>query len=233
MKRRPLMLAGLMAAALPGLTRAAGTAATAAGSPATASTASTASATAPAASTAPGASDVAQKVRRRLKQPEWLRGDFMQTKKVPGFAKPLVSRGDFVLARGLGVLWRTTKPFASELRLTREEIRATQGGQTAMRLDAAREPAVRVINTLMFSLLNGDVSSLGELFEVSGDLQDDSWQLSLLPKPGPLRQVLQRVVLEGNSFVRRIQLFEANGDESLIQLDHLRPDVAPEPALFQ
>lgn len=205
MKRRHLMLGGLMAAAVPGLVGAA----------------------------APDAPDVAQRVRRRLKQPEWLRGEFVQTKKVPGFAKPLVSRGDFVLARGLGVLWRTTKPFASELRLTREEIRATQGGQTAMRLDASREPAVRVINTLMFSLLNGDVSRLGELFEVSGDVQDDKWQLSLLPKPGPLRQVLQRVVLEGNSFVRRIQLFEANGDESLIQLDNLRPDVAPEPALFQ
>lgn len=205
MKRRHLMLGGLMAAAVPGLVGAA----------------------------APDAPDVAQQVRRRLKQPEWLRGEFVQTKKVRGFAKPLVSRGDFVLARGLGVLWRTTKPFASELRLTREEIRATQGGQTAMRLDASREPAVRVINTLMFSLLNGDVSRLGELFEVSGDVQDDKWQLSLLPKPGPLRQVLQRVVLEGNSFVRRIQLFEANGDESLIQLDNLRPDVAPEPALFQ
>lgn len=205
MKRRHLMLGGLMAAAVPGLVGAA----------------------------APDAPDVAQQVRRRLKQPEWLRGEFVQTKKVPGFVKPLVSRGDFVLARGLGVLWRTTKPFASELRLTREEIRATQGGQTAMRLDASREPAVRVINTLMFSLLNGDVSRLGELFEVSGDVQDDKWQLSLLPKPGPLRQVLQRVVLEGNSFVRRIQLFEANGDESLIQLDNLRPDVAPEPALFQ
>ncbi|MBB3194241.1 LolA family protein [Roseateles terrae] len=185
------------------------------------------------AAAAPDATDVAQKVRRRLKQPEWLRGEFVQTKKVPGFAKPLVSRGDFVLARGLGVLWRTTQPFASELRLTRDEIRATQGGQTAMKLEASREPAVRVINTLMFSLLNGDVSSLGDLFDVSGEAQDERWQLSLLPKPGPLRQVLQRVALEGNSFVRRIQLFEANGDESVIQLDNLRPDVAPEPSLFQ
>lgn len=176
---------------------------------------------------------LAQAVRQRLKQPEWLRGDFTQTKKVPGFAKPLVSRGDFVLARGLGVLWRTAKPFASELRLTRDEIRATQGGQTAMRLEAAREPAVRVINTLMFSLLNGDVSGLADLFELSGEVKGDKWQLSLLPKPGALRQVLKQVALEGDSFVRRIQLFEANGDESLIQLDNLRPDIAAEPGLFQ
>jgi hypothetical protein len=165
--------------------------------------------------------------------PEWLRGDFTQAKKVPGFAKPLVSTGNFVAARGRGVLWRTVKPFASELRLTHNEIRATQGGQTAMKLDASREPAVRIINTLMFALLNGDVSGLAELFELSGSTKGAGWQLALAPKPGALQQVLKKVELEGDGFVRRIQLFEANGDESLIQLSNQRSDGAAEPGLFQ
>lgn len=176
---------------------------------------------------------LAQSVRERLQQPEWLRGDFTQTKKVPGFARPLVSSGNFVAARGRGVVWRTLKPFASELRLTQNEIRATQGGQTALRLDASREPAVRVINTLMFALLNGDVSGLAELFEVSGNVKGAGWQLALVPRAGALQQVLNRVELEGDAFVRRIQLFEANGDESLIQLANPRTDGPAEPGLFQ
>lgn len=176
---------------------------------------------------------LAQAVRERLQQPEWLRGDFTQTKKVPGFARPLVSSGNFVAARGRGVLWRTLKPFASELRLTQGEIRATQGGQVALRLDAAREPAVRVINTLMFSLLNGDVSGLAELFEISGGVKGTAWQLALVPRAGALQQVLRRVELDGDAFVRRIQLFEANGDESLIQLANPRTDGVAEPGLFQ
>lgn len=182
---------------------------------------------------AQAAPDLAQSVRERLQQPEWLRGDFTQAKKVPGFAKPLVSTGNFVAARGRGVLWRTLKPFASELRLTQNEIRATQGGQTAMKLDASREPAVRVINTLMFALLNGDVSGLAELFELSGSTKGAGWQLALVPKPGALQQVLKKVELEGDGFVRRIQLFEANGDESLIQLSNQRTEGAAEPGLFQ
>lgn len=176
---------------------------------------------------------LAQAVRERLQQPEWLRGDFTQTKKVPGFARPLVSSGNFVAARGRGVLWRTLKPFASELRLTQGEIRATQGGQVALRLDAAREPAVRVINTLMFALLNGDVSGLAELFEISGGVKGTAWQLALVPRAGALQQVLRRVELDGDAFVRRIQLFEANGDESLIQIANPRTDGAAEPGLFQ
>jgi len=182
---------------------------------------------------AQAAPDLALAVRERLQQPEWLRGDYTQTKKVPGFAKPLVSTGAFVAARGRGVLWRTLKPFASELRLTQNEIRATQGGQTAMRMDAAREPVVRLITTLMFSLLNGDVGGLADLFELSGSAKGANWQLALVPKPGALQQVLKKVELEGDSFVRRIQLFEANGDESLIQLANQRTDGAPELGLFQ
>lgn len=181
---------------------------------------------------APAAPDLAQSVRERLQQPEWLRGEFTQTKKVPGFSKPLVSSGNFVAARGRGVLWRTLKPFASELRLTQNEIRASQGGQTSMRLDASREPAVRLITTLMFALLNGDVSSLAELFELNGSAQGASWQLSLVPKRGPLQQVLKKVEVTGDGFVRRIQLFEANGDESLIQILNPRTEGAPESGLF-
>lgn len=187
----------------------------------------------PLAAAAAAKPDLAQAVRARLQQPEWLRGEFTQIKKVVGFARPLVSRGEFVLARGRGVLWRTVAPFASELRLTRDEIRATQAGRTSMRLEAAREPTVRVISTLMFSLLDGDVSGLAERFEVDGVIQSAGWQLSLRPKLGPLQQVLREVELEGDSLVRRIQLFEAQGDESLIQLTGLRPDAAPEPGLFQ
>ncbi|NCT82760.1 MAG: outer membrane lipoprotein carrier protein LolA [Comamonadaceae bacterium] len=182
---------------------------------------------------ATAAPDLVQAVRERLQQPEWLRGEFTQTKKVPGFARPLVSTGNFVAARGRGVLWRTLKPFASELRLTQHEIRATQGGQMAMRLEAAREPAVRVINTLMFALLNGDVSGLAGLFELTGSVKGSAWQLALVPRPGALQQVLKKVELEGDGFVRRIQLFEANGDESLIQILNPRTDGAAEPGLFQ
>lgn len=187
----------------------------------------------PATGVAAAAPDLAQSVRERLQQPEWLRGEFTQTKKVPGFAKPLVSTGNFIAARGRGVVWRTLKPFASELRLTQNEIRATQGGQTSMRLDAAREPAVRLITTLMFATLNGDVSGLAELFELSGSTRGTGWQLTLVPKPGALQRVLKKVELEGDGFVRRIQLFEANGDESLIQLANPRTDGTPEPGLFQ
>jgi len=161
--------------------------------------------------------NLASEIRARLAQPEVLRGEFEQSKSVPGFAKPLVSRGDFLVSRERGVLWRTREPFASELRLTRKEIQARQGGAVSFKLEADKEPAVKMINGLMFALLAGDVAQLGELFSLNGQVQAKSWQLKLAPKQAALASLLSRIELQGDSHVRRIHIDEANGDQTQIR----------------
>jgi len=161
--------------------------------------------------------NLASEIRARLAQPEVLRGEFEQSKSVPGFAKPLVSRGDFLVSRERGVLWRTREPFASELRLTRKEIQSRQGGAVNFKLDADKEPAVKMINGLMFALLAGDVAQLGELFSLNGQVQAKSWQLKLAPKQAALASLLSRIELQGDSHVRRILIDEANGDQTQIR----------------
>ncbi|AMC34392.1 outer membrane lipoprotein carrier protein LolA [Janthinobacterium sp. B9-8] len=163
------------------------------------------------------AADLASSVKERLTQPEILRGDFEQNKQVSGFKKPLVSRGDFLAARDLGVLWRTKTPFASTLKLSRDEIVAKQDGAVAFRLSASKEPSVRMINGLLFSLMNGDVSSLGELFKIEGSINGKSWQLTLTPKQAALSKIMRKIELSGDQFVRRILLDEANNDQTLIR----------------
>ena len=167
-------------------------------------------------------------VQSRLRQPEWLRGDFEQLKQVTGFKKPLVSRGDFVVARGRGVLWRTRTPFESELRLTRDEIRASQGGAAATRMDAQREPALRLVNEMMFALLGGDVGALARLFTLEGELTGAAgWKLELRPRQAAWLQVLQRIALTDDTHVRGVELLEAGGDLTRIVFSNLREN-APE-----
>jgi hypothetical protein len=167
-------------------------------------------------------------VQARLRQPEWLRGDFEQSKQVSGFKKPVVSRGDFVVARGRGVLWHTRTPFESELRLTRDEIRASQGGATSMRMDAQREPALRLVNEMMFALLGGDIGALSKLFVMDGELAGAAaWKLDLRPRQAAWLQVLQRLALSGDTHVRAVELVEAGGDVTRIAFSNLR-ETAPE-----
>ncbi|PZQ15436.1 MAG: hypothetical protein DI564_08890 [Rhodanobacter denitrificans] len=159
---------------------------------------------------------LAAAIGSRLAQPAVLRGRFEQTKQVAGFSRPLRSSGDFLVARDHGVLWHTREPFAGELRLTREAIVATQDGETAFRLSADEEPTVRVINGLMFSLLNGEVDRLAEHFTVDGQAGDAGWELALKPRQPGLAKLLSGVNLQGDRHVRRIVLEEANGDRTEI-----------------
>ena len=162
------------------------------------------------------AANVADTVRQRLVQAPVLRGDFEQRKTVTGFKKPLVSHGDFLVVRERGVVWRTREPFASVLKLNQDEIVAKQGGEIAFRLNASQEPSVRLINGLLFALLRGDVSGLADLFDVEGSVSDKRWQLALTPKLAGIAKMMRKVELQGDQYVRRIEIDETNGDHTTI-----------------
>lgn len=173
---------------------------------------------------------LANALRERLAQPDWLQGEFEQSKQVQGFKKPLLSRGDFVVARGRGVLWRTRAPFASELKLTRNQIEASQGGAPALRMDSQREPALRLINEMMFALIGGDIAALSQLFVLGGELVGErGWRLTLVPRQAAWRQVLQGIDLAGERHVREVRIVEAAGDQTQIRFSALK-ESAPVPA---
>ncbi|MBZ8143313.1 lipoprotein carrier protein LolA, partial [Rubrivivax gelatinosus] len=87
---------------------------------------------------------IVQQVRQRLAEAPVVRGEFEQRKTVKGFRNPLLSRGDFLVARERGVFWHTREPFASTLVLTRERLLARGAdGSVSTRLDAREEPGLR------------------------------------------------------------------------------------------
>jgi outer membrane lipoprotein-sorting protein len=178
------------------------------------------------------AADLVKDVRARLVDAPRVRGQFKQEKTVAGFKKPLVSRGDFLLARDQGVLWNTRSPFASTLTLTRKSLSAEQGtGGAAYRLDSTKEPALAAVNELLFALLAGDVASLQKRFKVEGELVGAAgWKLELTPTDAGLARIFKHVHLEGDGYVRQVRLDETRGDTSLITFDALTQQPPPDAA---
>jgi len=156
------------------------------------------------------------KIQAMLAKPNVLCGRFDQSKQLAGMKKPLLSNGRFCVVKGKGVLWRTLKPFPNTLRLTRDEIVHLQGDRVAMRMDAKNEPAVRTINSVLFSLLGGDLAQLDKLFEVDGAADKDSWQVALKAREPALAKAIGAVNLEGGAYVKRIEMNEASGDKTSI-----------------
>jgi hypothetical protein len=162
------------------------------------------------------ASDAVEEIGRRLQGGALQRGRFEQEKQLAGFAKPLKSQGDYLLLRGKGLIWRTAAPFASQLVLTRDSIAGSDG----LRLDASREPGVRLVTGLMLALLDGDLRSLAAHFELQAELlAGQAWRASLRPKAAALAKLFSAIEIDGDRQPRRILLREAQGDRTLIRFD--------------
>ena len=156
------------------------------------------------------------KIQSMLAKPAIMCGRFDQSKQLNGIKKPLLSHGRFCVVTAKGVLWRTLQPFPNSLRLTRDEIVHFQGERVAMRLDAKQEPTVRMINSVLFSLLSGDLAQLETLFEVEGNIETNSWHVALKAREPALAKAIGAITLDGGAYVKNISIAEASGDRTNI-----------------
>ncbi|MEM4989622.1 outer membrane lipoprotein carrier protein LolA [Collimonas sp. H4R21] len=163
-----------------------------------------------------------EKIQAMLARPPVLCGRFDQSKQLVGIKKPLLSNGRFCVVNGKGVLWRTLQPFPNTLRLKRDEIVQMQGGRVAMRMDAKQEPVVRMINSVLFSLLAGDLSQLETLFELDGSVQGNSWKVALKAREPALAKAIGTLALTGGAYVKTVSIDEASGDHTEISFSALQ-----------
>ncbi|MDQ4628947.1 LolA family protein [Janthinobacterium lividum] len=176
------------------------------------------------------------KIEAMLAKPQQLCGRFDQSKQLAGMKKALASNGRFCVVAGKGVLWRTLQPFPNTLRLTRDEIVHFQGERVAMRLDAKTEPVVKMINSVLFSLLAGDLAQLDTLFEVDGGIDGGTWHVALKARQPALAKAIGSIRLDGGAFVKNISISEASGDRTSIVFSAIETGpaaiTAQEAALF-
>ena len=190
-------------------------------------------AVAPAASSpaSASASDSLRLIHERLKTVPVLKGEFEQTKTLKGFRNALVSKGEFLVARGQGVWWHTREPFETTLVVTRTRLfTRNPDGSTGDLMDAQAEPGVRQVNELVFSLLAADIDVLVDRFTVVAQpVGAAGWSLVLTPRDPAIAKFLARATLAGERDVQSVRLEEARGDTTQIRFSHQMPATALTP----
>jgi len=183
-----------------------------------------------AAASAP-AGDSLKLIHERLRTAPVLKGEFEQTKTLKGFRNALVSKGEFVVARGKGVWWHTREPFETTLVVTRTRLFSRNpDGSTANLMDAQAEPGVRQVNELIFSLLAADIDVLADRFAVAAQpVGAAGWSLVLTPRDPGIAKFLARATLAGERDVQSVRLEETRGDTTLIRFSHQVPATALTP----
>ena len=149
-----------------------------------------------------------------------LRGRFEQRKTLPDLPKPLLSTGDFLFARELGVWWHTRTPFDSVFILTREGARSRDEGGAETRVSADQQPGVAVAARIFFALFALDFEALAKDFDTygmpTGSGKSTGWQVGLRPKLAAMSAVFREAVIDGAGHANRIELRDAHGDRTEI-----------------
>ena len=174
------------------------------------------------------AADFARLMHERLRLSPVLKGEFEQTKTLKGFRNALVSKGEFLVARGQGVWWHTQQPFDSTLVVTKTRLFTRNADGSANDLmDAQAEPGLRQVNELIFSLLAADPEALADKFTVVAQpVGASGWTLTLTPRDANLAKFLVRATLAGERDVQSVHIDEARGDATQIRFSHPVPSAA-------
>ncbi|NIB44232.1 outer membrane lipoprotein carrier protein LolA [Pseudomaricurvus alkylphenolicus] len=156
-------------------------------------------------------------ISKRLQPSSPQSGTFEQRKFLQILPLPLASEGTFALSEEGELVWTVTAPVHSQLTFGKEGITQMVDGKESWSVGADQAGASSLGN-IMRALLSADWSVLQEYFHIRGELNQDSWKLGLTPAESGLSAAIVRVDLQGNHYLRQIQLLEHNGDRTEISL---------------
>ena len=121
--------------------------------------------------------------------------DFMMRKRIPNIGREFESKGKVKFVRNIGLIWVQSEPDKLTFATTKERycINGTNG-------DLESLPYFSDISKLIDNVLNGNYSALDSVFKVDySEKMPDNWELILISKDNKLKDIIKKIVVNGNS----------------------------------
>jgi len=164
-----------------------------------------------------------EQLAQQLSAADVVRGEFVQEKYLRSLAIPLSSRGQFVLSKQLGLLWKVRQPFAQTYRIDAQGVSLL--ADNVWQIQPGQNVAARQ-SRLFLAVLQGDQSVLEADFTLQLQGNAQQWQLQLLPKAVFLQQIFKVIEIHGGALVERIELHETQGDRTVMRMLNSQADSA-------
>jgi len=145
-------------------------------------------------------------------------GDFTQIKTVSTTGRQLKSSGKFIIS-GEGIMWKTLKPFPSNLVITKTAMIQTAGDGTKTVMNGSDNQIFQNIAQTLSSVFAGDSKVLESNFTVDFIEKDSkNWTIILTPKDSTIASVMQTLTLEGevttsNVVLNSLELKESSNNK--------------------
>lgn len=160
-----------------------------------------------------------QKIATALAASVPIQGRLVQEKHLSLLDAPMVSEGEFSLAKNGDIVWNIHTPFAVGYSVQDQIIWRTLDGQRE-KITARSEPSVFGFFHMLGRLFALRLDALAEYFyiDVPQSGLQENWQLRLMPKNALLQKAIGSILAEGSSNqMQRVTIVSPNGDATHIQ----------------
>ena len=125
--------------------------------------------------------------------PQSFAAKFVQTRTLPGFDKPLVSHGEMRFSADGVFHWQIDKPYHYVFEMRGDTAREELPDGTRRTLKPDQTPWLKAVQRMFVGALSGDQARLKRYFEVTIRPLDDGRHVTLVPRPGAMAKVVQRI----------------------------------------
>jgi len=142
-----------------------------------------------------------------------LRGRFVQERFLAGFTAPLLSEGNFMVAPGRSLIWRTVIPFPVTVAITPKGLLQKSGDTEYMRLSAAEMPYLAPLYRFLEAALAGNWVVLKDRYDLVRSEAPAGQTIVLRPRAGTVDLLpFENVTITLSGFVTRIEIVRTGGD---------------------
>ena len=167
---------------------------------------------------------IKQKVNQTASAMKTMQCDFVQTKHLKMLNNDFVSHGKMYYQQSNKLRWEYTSPYSYTFILNNDQV-LLKNKQRNDLIDVKQNKLFREIVRIMMSSVVGNCLADDKNYKVSVAAIGNEWVATLLPQRKDMKQMFQKLVLHFNakkSVVNTVELFDKNGEKTIIELKNIR-----------
>jgi outer membrane lipoprotein carrier protein len=177
---------------------------------------------------------IKQKVNQTASAMKTMQCDFIQTKHLKMLNNDFVSHGKMYYQQSNKLRWEYTSPYSYTFILNNDKV-LLKNKQRNDLIDIKQNKLFREIVRIMMSSVVGNCLADDKNYKVSIATIGNEWVATLLPQRKDMKQMFQKLVLHFNakkSVVNTVELYDKNGEKTIIELKNIRINETIHPHMF-
>ena len=177
---------------------------------------------------------IKQKVNQTASAMKTMQCDFVQTKHLKMLNNDFVSHGKMYYQQSNKLRWEYTSPYSYTFILNNDQV-LLKNKQRNDLIDIKQNKLFREIVRIMMSSVVGNCLADDKNYKVSIATIGNEWIATLLPQRKDMKQMFQKLVLHFHakkSVVNTVELYDKNGEKTIIELKNIRINETIHPHMF-